>query len=129
MELKFENGSSIQSIDSGTNKRSIRGIEELQQRVNEFYNSDSVTIVKDKTVYILPVKDQPIKLVTNDISIKSDDDINFYATKKITFFELCSYCNLKTLTLCTKSLYIKRLGYGRQKEKYLMVNRQKNYTM
>lgn len=89
MELKFENGSSIQFIDSGTNKRSIRGIEELQQRVNEFYNSDSVTIVKDKTVYILPVKDQPIKLVTNDISIKSDDGINFYARKKITFFELC----------------------------------------
>ena len=48
MELKFENGSSIQYIDSGTNKKSIRGIEELQQRVNEFYNSDSVTIVKDK---------------------------------------------------------------------------------
>lgn len=89
MELKFENGSSIQSIDSGINKRSIHGIEELQQRVNAFYNSDSVTIVKDKTVYILPVKDQPIKLVTNDISIKSDDDINFYARKKIIFFELC----------------------------------------
>lgn len=89
MELKFENGSSIQYIDSGTNKKSIRGIEELQQRVNEFYNSDSVTIVKDKTVYILPVKDQPIKFVTNDISIESDDDINFYVRKKITFFELC----------------------------------------
>lgn len=89
MELKFENDSSIQSIDSGTNKRNIRGIEELRQRVNEFYNSDSVTIIKDKTVYILPVKDQPIKLVTDDISIKSDDDINFYTTKKITFFELC----------------------------------------
>lgn len=48
MELKFENGSKIQSVDSGTNKRSIRGIEELRQRVNEFYNSDSVTIIKTK---------------------------------------------------------------------------------
>lgn len=36
MELKFENGSKIQSIDYGTNKRSIRGIEELRQRINEF---------------------------------------------------------------------------------------------
>mgnify|MGYP005874133399 CR=1 FL=1 len=36
MELKFGNGSKIQSIDSGTNKRSIRGIEELRQRINEF---------------------------------------------------------------------------------------------
>lgn len=36
MELKFENGSKIRSIDSGTNKRSIRGIEELRQRINEF---------------------------------------------------------------------------------------------
>ena len=89
MELKFENGSKIQSIDSGTNKRSIRGIEELRQRVNEFYNSDSVTIIKDKTVYILPVQAQPVKLVTNDISIESDDDIDFYIEKKLTLFELC----------------------------------------
>lgn len=36
MELKFENSSKIQSIDSETNKRSIRGIEELRQRINEF---------------------------------------------------------------------------------------------
>lgn len=36
VELKFENGSKIRSIDSGTNKRSIRGIEELRQRINEF---------------------------------------------------------------------------------------------
>lgn len=36
MELKFENGSKIQSIDFGTNKRSIRGIEQLKQCINEF---------------------------------------------------------------------------------------------
>ena len=34
MELKFENGLSIQSINSKTNKKNIWGIEELQQRVN-----------------------------------------------------------------------------------------------
>lgn len=40
MEIKFENGSKIRSIDSGTNKRSIRGIEQLNQYkyINKFEN-------------------------------------------------------------------------------------------
>lgn len=36
MELNFENGSKIQSIDSGTSKTSIRGIEQLKQCINKF---------------------------------------------------------------------------------------------
>lgn len=36
MELKFKNGSKIQSIDAGTNKRSIRSIEQLKQCINKF---------------------------------------------------------------------------------------------
>lgn len=36
MEIKFENGLKFDPLTSGTNKRSIRGIEELRQRINEF---------------------------------------------------------------------------------------------